>query len=96
MAHHVTRITTLIGSAIVSATALAAPQPFDEDLVAALAANPSFPLPEDEEVVLHYIASCARDPAAVPRVAVEPQWRHPPRRRTHRRHDRRRQWGRRT
>ena len=52
MAHHVTRITTLIGSAIVSATALGAPQPFDADLVAALAANPSFPLPEDEEVVL--------------------------------------------
>ena len=46
MAHHVTRITTLIGSAIVSATALAAPQPFDADLVAALAANPSYPLPK--------------------------------------------------
>ena len=51
MAHHVSRITTLIGSAIVSGTVLAAPKPFDADFVA--------PLPEDEDVVLHYIASCA-------------------------------------
>jgi hypothetical protein len=59
MAHHVTRITTLIGSALVSATAVAAPHPLDADLAAAIAANPSYPLPEDEDVVMHYIASCA-------------------------------------
>ena len=64
MAHQVIRISTLIGSVLVSATALAAPKPFDADLVAALANG--LPMPQDEDVVLHSIANCSPVPVTTP------------------------------
>jgi hypothetical protein len=62
---HTIRITTLIGSVLVSATALAAPKPFDLNLVGPGA------LPIDEDVVVRYVANCTPTATAPLRVCVE-------------------------
>jgi hypothetical protein len=56
MAIHVPRIALLLSSALVSATVLAAPKPFDTDA--------TFVPGADEEAVLRYVANCS--PSATP------------------------------
>ena len=68
MAHAINRLATLIGSALVSATALAAPKPFDPEVAIAIANGTPVPITSDEDVVLHSISSCS--PVTTPGLRV--------------------------
>ena len=60
MTNQLSRIITVSGSVLVSTLLLAAPKPFDTELVS--------PFPPDEEVVTHYISSCS--PVTTPGLRV--------------------------